>query len=273
MIDPIEVRNYLKSLTVLFVEDEVDALKQLRVFLSRLVGLLVTAQNGAEGLEAWREYKPDIIITDIQMPVMDGLTMLEEIRSVDTEVPVIIQSAFEDSAYLKRSIDLGVDGYLFKPINAPRFAELLMKCARGLMTEAALRENLNLLGGIINGIPDVIFNKDITGQYKLFNSAAEKFVGKSADDVLDKDDHALFPAGVADQLMDIDRRVMEGGVPITYKDVLTNADGLQVSLLITKGPLFDSAGKLIGLFGISRDVSEIKRLETALIPSRENPGI
>jgi len=201
---------------------------------------------------------------------MDGLTMLEEIRSVDTEVPVIIQSAFEESAYLKRSIDLGVDGYLFKPINAPKLVELLMKCARGLLAEAALRENLNLLGGIINGIPDVIFNKDLAGQYKLFNFAAEKFVGKSADDVLDKGDHALFPAVVARQIMDIDRRVMEGGAPVTYQDVLTNADGLNVPLQVTKGPLFDSAGKLIGLFGISHDVSEIKRLEAALQSSRDD---
>ena len=96
MNDVAEVQEYLKRLTVLCVEDEEGSREMCSQFLSRLVGIVVTAQNGAEALDAWRHHKPDIIITDIQMPVMDGLAMLDEIRCIDREVPVIIMSAFEE---------------------------------------------------------------------------------------------------------------------------------------------------------------------------------
>ncbi|MEI6704799.1 MAG: response regulator, partial [Deltaproteobacteria bacterium] len=130
-----EVQDYLKSLTVLYVEDEADVREQFRQFLSRLVGVLITAENGSQGLAAYREHNPDIIITDIQMPVMDGLAMLEEIRSVDTWVPVIMLTAFEKTDCLKRSINLGVSGYVIKPIEVGKFIESLLKCARSLLLE------------------------------------------------------------------------------------------------------------------------------------------
>ena len=101
-----ETQEHLKRLTVLFVEDEELSRELCSEFLRRIVGSLLTAQNGVVGLEAWRQYKPDIIITDIQMPLMDGLAMVHEIRSADQAVPVIIMSAFDEPKYLKRSIDL-----------------------------------------------------------------------------------------------------------------------------------------------------------------------
>jgi diguanylate cyclase (GGDEF)-like protein len=134
-----EVQSYLKSLTVLYVEDEEGTRELCSEFLSRLVGVLVAAPNGAEGLDAWRQHKPDIIITDIHMPVMDGLAMLQEIRSVHQTVPVIVLSAFEEPEYLKRSIDLGVSGYVVKPVNVSRFIEVLLNCARALRSDTALR--------------------------------------------------------------------------------------------------------------------------------------
>ena len=133
-----EAQEYLKSLTVLYVEDEEVSREPCSKFLSCLVGVLVTAINGAEGLDAWRQHKPDIIITDIRMPVMDGLTMLQEIRRVDRAVPVIILSAFEEPEYLKRCIDLGVSGYVVKPVDVSRFTEALLNCARDLLVDNKL---------------------------------------------------------------------------------------------------------------------------------------
>ena len=135
-----KTQEYMKSLTVLYIEDEKDSRKLCSDFLSRIVGVLVTAHNGAEGLEAWRRHKPDIIITDIQMPVMDGLAMLQEIRRFDLAVPVIILTAFEEPKYLKRSIELGVSGYVVKPLHLSRFTEALLKCARNLLVEYELRQ-------------------------------------------------------------------------------------------------------------------------------------
>ena len=131
-ISEVEAQEHLRRLTILFVEDEEFSRELCSEFLSRIVGRLVTAKNGVEGLDAWRQHKPDIIITDIQMPYMDGLAMVQEIRSVDRAIPVIIMSAFDEPKYLKRSIDLGVSGYALKPVDVCMFAATLLNCARGL---------------------------------------------------------------------------------------------------------------------------------------------
>ena len=133
-----ETQEHLKRLTVLFVEDEEFSRELCSEFLSRIVGRLVTASNGVAGLETWRRDKPDIIITDIQMPLMDGLAMVKEIRSVDRAVPIIILSAFDEPKYLKRSIDLGVSGYVMKPLEVSMFAATLLNCARGLLVSYKL---------------------------------------------------------------------------------------------------------------------------------------
>jgi two-component system cell cycle response regulator len=146
------LQKYLQCLTVLYVEDEEESREQYREFLARLVGELVIAKNGTEGLEAWRHYKPDIIITDILMPVMDGLSMLREIRTVDREISVIVLSAFEETEYLIQSIDLGVSSYVIKPVDVSKFTDVLLKCAQDLLVKAklvqahaALREKIEII--------------------------------------------------------------------------------------------------------------------------------
>jgi len=130
-------QEYLKSLTILYVEDDNTTRQMGCEFLSRLVGVLITAKNGADGLNAYREHNPDIVITDIQMPVMDGLTMIQKIRDLDKcrSVPVIVMSAFEQVDYLKRSIPLGAFDYVVKPLEPDKFTASLLACARHLLEE------------------------------------------------------------------------------------------------------------------------------------------
>jgi two-component system cell cycle response regulator len=105
-------QNHLKTLKVLYVEDDPDTRKQCSDFLTRPVGTLITASNGAEGLEAFIKNRPDIVITDIMMPVMDGLTMAKEIRGIAPTVPIIVITAFEQTDYMMRAINIGIDKYV-----------------------------------------------------------------------------------------------------------------------------------------------------------------
>lgn len=138
-------QDYLKTLTVLYVEDDEDARKQFTEFLMRPIGTLLTAVNGAEGLEMYRRHKPHIVVTDILMPVMDGLTMVKEIRDLDPSVPVIVLTAFEQTGYLMRAINLGIDKYVTKPVNSYLLFEGLLECAHRLNAEEALRNHSSAL--------------------------------------------------------------------------------------------------------------------------------
>ncbi len=160
-----EVQAHLKSLTVLYVEDEEVTREMGCEFLSRLAGVLVTARNGEEGLKAYREHKPDIVITDIQMPVMDGLSMLKEIRSFDGErlVPTIILSAFEQAGYLKRSLDLDTYRYAIKPIDMVNFKGTLLECAHRLLVEKKQRQGYDFIKMIVENVrpPLIVLNSDM----------------------------------------------------------------------------------------------------------------
>jgi signal transduction histidine kinase len=135
MISNEQASEFLRSLPVLCVEDDPAVLAGMASFLRRRVGNLATAASGAEGLAAFRSQAPGMVITDILMPGMDGLEMAEAIRALAPGVPIIIITAFEQTHFMQRSIDLGIDRYVVKPINVDRLDAALIACARRLLLE------------------------------------------------------------------------------------------------------------------------------------------
>ena len=125
---------------------------------------------------------------------------------------------------------------------------------------------LGLLAAISESSDDAIFAKDLGGHYILFNRAACGFVGKPAEEVLGRDDSAIFPAEQADMLMAIDRRVVADNQTDTREEILSTEKGERI-FLATKGPLRNSEGEVIGTFGISRDITEYQQAEKALLAS------
>jgi PAS domain S-box-containing protein len=122
---------------------------------------------------------------------------------------------------------------------------------------------LQLLEAIAENSPDVIFAKDMQGRHLLFNREAARLTGKPAEDVLGRDDTFLFPPEQAAALMANDKQVMDENRIITFLDHLSTVDG-DLVYLATKGPLHDGEGKVIGIFGISRNITERKHIEDAL---------
>ena len=128
------------DITVLFVEDE-DVLRAIyERILNKFVRTLYVAENGKEGLEKYKEYQPDLIITDIQMPVMDGLEMIEQIRSTDQNVRLVILSAYGETGYFMDAIKIGVNSFLLKPVETKKLIALVEDLAKGILLERELIE-------------------------------------------------------------------------------------------------------------------------------------
>jgi PAS domain S-box-containing protein len=138
----------------------------------------------------------------------------------------------------------------------------------GRRERAERLRTLNLLAAIADNSGDAIFAKDLEGRYLLFNRAAQRFTGKAAEDALGRDDKAVFPPEQAERIMVNDRAIMAKGVESVFQETLPTARGT-VDFLATKGPLRDAAGKIVGIFGISRDIAELKRAERALRESEK----
>ena len=139
--------------------------------------------------------------------------------------------------------------------------------ARDIREKKCAEEQLNrttaLLRAVADGTSDAVFVKDLAGRYLLFNKAAARFVGHSIEEVLGRDDTAIFGADDARRLMAHDREVMDFDRISTHEESLTAA-GTTRTYLSTKAPYKDAGGKVIGLVGISRDISDRKQAETAL---------
>jgi len=140
--------------------------------------------------------------------------------------------------------------------------------SRARAAQEKAKENQALLEGVVEGTNDVIFVKDLLGRYLLFNQAAATFMGTPREKVLGQNDHALFSPMEAEAIMADDRRIMASGRITTYEETLSTGNG-KISFLVTKGPLRDNAGQVIGLFGITRDISGRKQMEEELRASEE----
>jgi PAS domain S-box-containing protein len=132
--------DYLKTLTILYTEDDDNIRGQLAQFLKRRCANLYLGKNGKEGLKIFKKYHPDIVITDILMPEMDGLKMGEAIRAISPKISIIITTAFEEPRYFQCAIDLGVDKYVMKPVELDVLEDALLKCARAIRAEIAFNE-------------------------------------------------------------------------------------------------------------------------------------
>lgn len=140
-----------KTYSILYVEDDEAIQGIMSSILTLFCHALYKARNGQEGLELFNTLKPDLVITDISMPIMDGITMVRHIREKDKETPIMVNSAFSDQNYLMDSIYLGVDRYTIKPIRQDEFLDALYflfsklknKDEAKLYTKIRLQERVN----------------------------------------------------------------------------------------------------------------------------------
>ena len=116
------------EVAVLYVEDEELTRAAVSAPLGRRVKTLLQAKNGKEGLELFRLHRPGIVITDIRMPAMDGLTMAREIKALDEKTQIIVTTAHNDTRYFLDAIDIGIDRYVLKPIDHEKLFSGLEKC-------------------------------------------------------------------------------------------------------------------------------------------------
>ncbi|HTP65425.1 MAG TPA: response regulator [Geobacteraceae bacterium] len=114
----------------LIVEDDKDALEILcRMIHSKFPGIEVyRAENGKEGVQAFREHLPEVVITDINMPVMDGIEMAGIIKSIRPETRFIVLTAYTNRVYLEKFIDIGFSAYILKPVVFGKLFDAIENC-------------------------------------------------------------------------------------------------------------------------------------------------
>lgn len=141
MIEKYEIK--LSKSTILLAEDEDKLRESFKKVLLLYVEKVYTASNGEEALELYKKYNPDILITDLKMPKLNGLELIKTIRLENETIPIIVTSAYTDQNFLLESIKLSLVEYVVKPIRDSNLSKLLEECAKSLLKYSKTIINLS----------------------------------------------------------------------------------------------------------------------------------
>ena len=173
---------------IVVVEDEAPIREGLGSILAKLddsYELAGKAKSGKEGLELVRKTKPDLVILDIRMPDMDGLTMLAHISEEKIDCRAMVLSAYSDFDYAKRAIELGIDNYLLKPIKVTELKRVLKEIEESIARDQSKDHLLSL---------EHVFLNAITGQ--LENDEQMVALLKEKYDLSEDEPIAIFGVGM-----------------------------------------------------------------------------
>ncbi|PLY11487.1 MAG: DNA-binding response regulator [Arcobacter sp.] len=134
----------LKNIKILYIDDEQFIREDAVEYLSFYCDNVYEANDGLDGLEKYKELKPDIIITDIKMPKLNGIEMIKEIRKSDKNTKIVIATAFLETSYLLEAIELGLIKYLVKPIMEDALLPVLESCTDDIIQKSSI---FNIYGG------------------------------------------------------------------------------------------------------------------------------
>ena len=142
------LKDRTKGMRVLVVEDDLLLQEMYENFFLKFFEDIQIKENGKEGFDAFMKKSYDIVITDLEMPLMNGLDMIQAMKEINPKQHTILVSAHQDASYLSRAIELGVDGYLFKPIdieNSIRTFEKIVSQIETTRENLVYKENLEQL--------------------------------------------------------------------------------------------------------------------------------
>jgi len=257
-----------KDLTLLYVEDSEDVRKATLYFLEEFFDNIIIAKDGIEGFTEFHNRniknsnlnKIDLILTDINMPNENGLSMSKRIRDIDENIPILILSAYSDTKYFLESISLGIDGYILKAIEITQFVKVLKKVIIKINNERNLKNNLNLLHQYQNltDKSSIISKTDVRGIITYANDefcktskySREELIGKNHKIVRHPDNpHSLY-VEMWDTIKN--KKKMWRGV---MRNLNKDKESYYVDATIT--PILDINNEIIEYIALRNDITEV----------------
>ena len=189
--------------SVLYVEDEPLTRQVVARMLGRRIPELHEASNGEEGLALFKKLKPDIVISDIMMPLMDGIEMAREIKSLDKGARIILTTAYSDAKMLFASIELGIDSYLLKPVDISALFRAIEKCVQIVVLEKKVQQQDREKDELIAKLRDALENvKKLSGLLPICSNCKkirdDKGYWRQLETYISEHSEALFTHGLCD---------------------------------------------------------------------------
>ena len=261
MKDKKELLKYLKNITVLYVEDDKNTREELVFFLENRVEKLYVGTNGEEGVELFKKHQPDLIISDIQMPVLNGIDMVKKIKEINPNVPVILITAFNDSDYLFKAIQLNISNYLTKPLNLNQLIDVSTTIAKSIFLEKENQEIFNTLSQYKDIVDErsIISKADENGIITYVNKPFEEISGYSKEELIGKSHNIVSHPNESKELftqmwqtIKVDKKVWKGRLKNR------NKNGKEYFVDIIIKPILDLENNIIEFISLSNDITDLE---------------
>lgn len=249
------------GLSILYVEDDGVS----REIVSQMVrrkfpGVnLILAENGREGLDLFARHSPDIILTDVRMPLMDGISMSREIKKLNSDARIIITTANSDIGQIMEAMDIGISQYVLKPIEQVRLFEAIGRCIDSIMLEHKVRDQLGFirkLSRTVEQSPVSIMITDPSGRIEYVNPGFTRLTGFTLEEATGKS--ALKSGEKAPKVYrELWETITGGG---DWKGELRNRkkSGEPYWASTSISPLIDEKGYITNFITFQEDVTEQK---------------
>ncbi len=253
-------RNLLKKFNLLYVEDDEIIRLEFSQLLSNFFSNIFVAKDGKEGLRTYLENQDriDIILTDINMPYLNGIEMLRKIREIRSGVPVILATAHSDSEFLSDAIKLRVQEYVVKPIDVRNLLGMLTEIASNLYHEILVKqqqEELNRYKEIIDS-NNIVIKTDLHLNITYVNELFCQISGYDEEELIGKELKSLKYSDVVEDIYTnlyakvLDNKPWQGKLKNLKKDGGSYTTDAYVM------PMLDDNGDMIGAISIQKDVTE-----------------
>jgi PAS domain S-box-containing protein len=269
---PIE-NSSLPALRILVVDDNRTNLQILQVFLKKLGHGTFTAENGEQAVARCLEQKPDLILLDIMMPVMDGFEAARRIRAQTSDhwIPIIFLSALDRDENLVAGLEAGGDDFMSKPINFVVLEAKMRAMQRMLLLQRQAMESLKRVEAISDNVLDAIITIDTSATIVACNASCERIFGWSPSEMIGRNVNILMPEPQHSEHDIYVSNYVHGGPPqvmgIGREATGLRKNGSTFSLELGLTEIrFDNQRLFVG---IVRDISERKNSERKLRESAD----
>ncbi|HRE17344.1 MAG TPA: SpoIIE family protein phosphatase [Rhodocyclaceae bacterium] len=263
----------MPPLRVLAVDDNRTNLHILKVFLKKLGHEVLSAENGREAVDCFERERPDLVLLDIMMPIMDGFEAARLIKAQSAEhwVPIIFLSALNRDENLVEGLEAGGDDYLTKPINFVVLEAKVRSIQRALFLQQRAGEAMRRMQSISDAVMEAIVTIDSSGTIISGNAACSDILGWDLDALVGQNVSVLMPEPQRGEHQGYLSRYVGGGEPhiigIQREVLALRRDGSTFPAELAVSEIrFDKQRLFIG---VMRDISERKATEKALRDNAE----
>ena len=273
MKDIEETINFTKTLKLLYVEDNEAARESTLLILEEFFSDIVVAINGEDGYEKFQENDIDLIITDINMPKLNGLEMVKKIGHINKDISILVLSAYNESGFFIESIKLGVDGYLLKPIDMDQFIGALNKIVQNLRLQYKMKNQMQLLNQYQEATDNssIVSKTDTKGVITYVNDKFTKISGYSKDELIGKNHNIVrYPDNPKSMYKNMWETIKEKKQ--IWKGVIRNQakSGKSYYVNATIKPILDTDNNILEYIALRDDITDIMNPKKQLNDAIEN---